>query len=201
MYCEHCGLQVLPKRPVCSRCGVSPTHHWFQLMSLVTLAVAVVCNALIGWFFLPRMVATHPAQPVFRAWLWLDQKGSLYGWAPLALGLLVWDYFLWKSGRPKIRGWVTRKLLTLVLVAGITPIIPWWLPAGQPPQRILSALASHAGFPTLVAWGIVLVVLALVCMNSETRERLLGRGKALSLVSLLALLLILGMTLFGWSLS
>jgi hypothetical protein len=45
----------------------------------------------------------------------------------------------------------------------------------------------------------VVIVIAALCINSETRDSLLGHGKVLSLVSLGVLLLILGMTIAGWS--
>lgn len=201
MYCEHCGLQILPKRPVCTRCGASPTHHWFQLMSLVTLTVAVICNSAVGWFVLPRLAAGPHPKFLFRAWLWTSQNGSLYGWVPLALGLLAWDYFVWKTDRPRIRGWVTRKMLIFVLATGIAPMIPWWIPAGQPSDRFLSTLARYPGLPSLFSWGLVLSVALLLCLSSETRDLLLGRGRALSLVSLGVLIALLALTVVGWSLT
>ena len=203
MYCEHCGLQIPPRRSVCTECGNSPTQHLLQLMSMVTLAVAVVCNTLIGWFLLPRMVSAHPSQWVFSVWLWLDEKSSLFGWVPLALGILAWEYFVWRKAnpKPKVKGWVTRKLLTFVLVAGIAPIIPWWVPAGQPPERILAGITRHPGVPGLLGWGVILLVLSLLCLNSETRVLLLGRGKVLSMFSLGALLVVVTLTVVGWSLS
>jgi hypothetical protein len=170
-------------------------------MSLVTLMVAVACNSAVAWFLLPRLVSSHHAGLFFRVWLWLDHKASLYGWIPLALSLLAWDYFVWRSSRPKIKGWVTRKLLTLVLVAGIAPILPWWVPAGQPPPRILSAIAQYPGLPSLLAWGVVVFVVALLSIKAETRDSLLGHGRVLSWVSLGVLLLVLAMTLVGWSIT
>ena len=50
-----------------------------------------------------------------------------------------------------------------------------------------------AGLP---AWAVMLVVTALLCVNAESRDYLLGHGKALSVVSLSVLLLVL--TLVGW---
>src|SRR5579884_948320 len=113
MFCEHCGLQIFPNRPVCTRCGESPTLHWLQFTSLLTLLIAVVCNSLLAWYLLPRFTASHHAPFFFRAWLWTSEKASLYGWAPVAAGLLAWDYFIWRKSRPKVKGWFTRKVLTL----------------------------------------------------------------------------------------
>src|ERR1700747_1134370 len=65
MYCEHCGLQIMPQKPVCTRCGVSPTYHWMQLMGLLVLLLALLVNGLVAWFLLPRMAANHPGYRFF----------------------------------------------------------------------------------------------------------------------------------------
>ncbi len=168
-------------------------------MSLITLLVAVALNALVGWFLLPRFAAGPHPRFLFRAWLWLDHGAAMYGWVPLAGALLVWDYLVWKNARPKVKGWVTRKLLTLTLVAGIAPTIPWWIPAGQPPGQFLAIIGRHPGLPVMLAWGAVLFVVILLCLDGDTRDYLLGHGRVLSLVSLGALLLVLAMTVIGWS--
>lgn len=200
MFCERCGLSFLPRESVCTRCGAAGTRYWLQLIGLTTLLLAFLCNALVEWLLLPRHTHGGGAQSIFRGWLWLDDKIALYGWVPLAIGILAWDFLVLRgSRRPKIRGWVTRKLLTFSLVAGVTPFIPSWVPAGQPPQNFLTMIRSHPGLPLASAWGVVVLVIVLVCMEAETRDSLLGQGKVLSLVSLSALVLVLGMTLWGWS--
>jgi hypothetical protein len=170
-------------------------------MSLVTLMVALTCNALVAWFVLPGLAHSPHPRWVFRAWLWFDQKAALYGWVPLAVALLAWDYLSWKNARPKVKGWITRKLLTLVLVAGIAPVLPWWVPAGQPPSEFLSLIGRHPGVPVFLAWAVLILVVSLLCTDAETRDYLLGHGRVLSLVSLSMLLLILTMTLVGWAMS
>lgn len=201
MFCERCGQNFLPKQSVCTRCGDVAARHWLQLMSMIMLLVAVAGNSLVAWFVLPHSaIAAHP-RLFFRAWIWLDAKASLYGWVPLALGLLAWDIFVWRRSRPKVKGWVTRKLLTFALLAGIAPFIPWWVPAGQPPKSFLTIVGSRPGLPALLAWGVILVVILLLCINSETRDSLLGHGKVLSVVSLGVLLLFLALTIVGWSLA
>jgi hypothetical protein len=201
VFCEHCGLNFLPKQSVCGRCRVAATRHWFQLMSLVTLLAAVLCNSLVGQLLLPRLAAQGHSRFLFRAWLWFDNKAALYGWVPIAFALLAWDYFVWKAAKPKIKGWFTRKLLTFSLAAGLAPMLPWWIPAGQPPGQFLAMIGKYPGMPSLLAWGVVLVVVVLLCLNSESRDYLLGHGKALSVVSIGLLLLVLTMTLVGWSVS
>ena len=178
---------------------MAPTRHWFQLMSLLTLLVAVLCNSLVGQFLLPRLAEGRHSRLVFRAWLWFDNNAALYGWVPIAVGLLAWDLFVWKGARPKVKGWFTRKLLTFSLAAGLAPMLPWWIPAGQPPGQFQSMIGRYLGGPSLLAWGVVLVVVVLLCINAESRDYLLGHGKALSMVSLGLLSLVLTMAVVCWS--
>ena len=199
MSCDRCGLTFLPKQSVCARCHVAATRHWFQLMSLATLLVAVLCNALVGLLLLPRLAEGGHSRFVFRAWLWFDHKAALYGWVPIAVALLAWDYFVWNEAKPKVKGWFTRKLLTFSLAAGLAPMLPWWVPAGQPPGQFLEMIGKYPGVPPLLAWGVVLVVVELLCVNAESRDYLLGQGKGLSMVSLGLLLLVLTMTVVCWS--
>ena len=201
MYCDRCGQKFQAKQSVCSHCNVAATRHWFQLMSLVTLLAAVLCYTLVGLLVLPRLVETMHPRFVFRAWLWFDHKAALYGWAAIALGLLAWDFLVWKNEKPKVKGWFTRKLLTFSLAAGLAPMLPWWVPAGQPPREFLSMMDKYPGGLLLLAWGLVLVVVVLLCIHAETRDRLLGHGKALSLISVGLLLVVMSMTVVGWSLT
>ena len=206
MYCENCGLQIFPERPVCTRCGHAPTQQFVQLMALGVLLLTVVGNALAGWFVLPKVVAAHPGSFLFRAWLWTDQKSAQYGWAPLAAGLLAWEFFIWRKMRrkktiPQIKSWFSRKVLTFVLAAGFAPILPWWLPAGQPSDKTLAILSRYPGLPCLVSWSAILLVAVVLCAKTETRDLLLGRGKVLSAVSLTILAAFLALTLVGWSIS
>jgi len=188
VYCDRCGLNFLPKQSVCTRCKRVPTRYWFQFMSLVTIFVAVLCNTFLSLFLLPRLALAHHGR-------------VLYGWVPLAIGLLAWDYFVWKEARPKVKGWFTRKLLTFSLAAGIAPLLPWWIPAGQPPSQFFDMIGRHQGVPILLAWGVVLVVTILLCIDPESRDYLLGHGRTLSIVSTGMLLLVLTMTVVGWSLT
>ena len=201
MFCDRCGLNFLPKQSVCTRCRRVPTRYWFQLMSLVTLLVAVAANGLVAILLLPHFAAGPHSRFVFRAWWWFDQNVALYGWVLIAVGLLAWDYFVWKEARPKIKGWFTRKLLTLSLAAGVAPMIPWWIPAGQPPGQFLSMIGKYPGLPAILAWAVVLVVSVLLCIDAESRDYLLGHGRILSVVSTGMLLLVLSMTVVGWSLT
>jgi hypothetical protein len=201
VFCERCGLNFLPKQSFCTRCKVSATRHWFQLMSLVTLMVAVLCNALVSLLLLPRLVSGGHPSGLFRGWLWFNSKAALYGWVPLAIALLAWDFLVWKEARPKVKGWFTRKLLTFSLAAGVAPMLPWWVPAGQPPTQFLAMIGKYPGVPAVLAWSVVLVVVILLVSEAESRDYLLGHGKTLSVVSVGALLLVLTLTVVGWSLT
>jgi len=201
MYCEHCALQIFPKHPVCTRCGETPTLQLFQLASLLILFLTFLCNSLVAWLLLPRLTSAHHAAIYFRTWLWLTDKTAIYGWAPLAVGLLAWNYSVRRKNRQKIKGWLTRKLLSFVLVAGVTPILPWWVPAGQPPQNFMSLIGRYPGLPSGLAWAAITLVIVLLCSNSESRLALLGRGRVLSAVSVSSLFLLLTLTIVGWFLA
>lgn len=201
MFCERCGLAFLPKQSVCSRCKVAATRHWFQLMSLLTLLVAVLCNTLVALLLLPRLAQSPHSRFVFRAWLWFDHKAALYGWVPIAIGLLAWDFLVWREARPKVKGWFTRRMLTFSIAAGLAPMLPWWVPAGQPPREFMSVVGRYPGGLSLLAWGLVLGVVVLLCASSESRDYLLGHGKALSVISLALLLIVMTITIVSWSLT
>jgi hypothetical protein len=73
-------------------------------MSLVTLAVAVLCNALVSTLLLPRSGLRNARLCRFPvAWLWFDYQAALYGWVPIAIALLAWDFLVWKEARLKLK--------------------------------------------------------------------------------------------------
>ena len=201
MYCEHCGLQIFPKHPICTRCGESPTYQFFQLASLCTLFLVVLCNGMVAMLLLPRFSHAQHTAFYFRAWLWLTDNAAVYGWAPIAIALLVWNYSVRRKSRQKIKGWLTGKLLSFVLVAGVTPILPWWVPAGQPPENFMSMIGRYPGLPSGLAWAALTLVIVLLCSNSESRLALLGKGRVLSAVSVSCLFLLLTLTMVGWALA
>jgi len=215
LFCENCGLQFLPVQSVCTRCGVTSTRHWFQLMSLVTIGIAALSNSLAACVVLPRLAAGHQHQFALshegfaiRAWLWTDLKVAVYGWIPITLGLLIWDYFLREESSPviseKIKGWLVRALLILAWVPGVAPLVPQWL---RPPAALLvatgklprlPALAAVSGLTWLLPWGMLGVAAALLCINAQTRDSLLGHGRVLSAVSLVVLVMVLMLTLLAF---
>ena len=62
-------------------------------------------------------------------------------------------------------------------------------------------IGRHPGVPVMLAWSVVLFVTILLCIDPESRDYLLGHGRTLSLVSTGMLLLVLTMTVVGWSLT
>ena len=80
-------------------------------------------------------------------------------------------------------------------------MIPWWIPAAQPPAQFLSLIGKYPGLPAALAWGVVLVVTVLLCIDAESRDYLLGHGRMLSIVSTGLLVVVLAMTVVGWTLS
>ena len=219
MFCENCGLQFFPRQSVCTRCDATCTRHWLQLTSLATLLIAVACNSLAS-LFLPASAIAHAVAsnrgssfaPIFKAsaigaWLWIDGKASVYGWAPIALALLTWDYFAWPEWRPalkeRIKRWGIRALLVSAFLARIVPLFPRWI---RPPAGLLVTAAKIPRFPVPVLpaftaaapWVMVSFAAALLCMSAETRDSLLGRGRALSAISLGVLLAVLTLTLLAF---
>src|SRR5205085_667455 len=85
----------------------------------------------------------------------------------------------------------TLGLLTFVLVTAVAPIIPWWIPAGQPPDSFLAKISRYPGLPSSLAWLTVTLVLILLCWNPNTRDSLLGHGRVLSIISIVTLLVLL----------
>ncbi len=83
----------------------------------------------------------------------------------------------------------------------MTPLLPWWIPAGQPPDSFIARISRYPGLPSSLAWLTVTLVLVLLVWNPATRDSLLGHGRILSLISIATLFVLLAMTLLGWSLT
>ncbi len=184
-------------------------------MSLVTIGIAALSNSLAACVVLPRLAAGHQHKfPVahegfaIRAWLWADVKMAVYGWIPLALGLLAWDYFFRQEASPmiseKIKGWAVRALLILAFIPGVVPLFPHWI---RPPAALLvatgklprlPALAAVSGLTWLLPWGMVGLAAAMLCIGAQTRDSLLGHGRVLSAVSLVILVMVLTLTLLAF---
>jgi hypothetical protein len=181
-------------------------HEWIQLVSLAVILLATIGNSVAGMYLLPKLSALHPSSLFFHGWLWADRECTSYGWMPLAAAILLWEFLVYRKIRKakpvtKVKGWVSRKILAFVLAAGFAPILPWWIPANQPSDKMLATISQYPGLPCAISWGGVLLVAIVLCVKAETRDSLLGNGKVLSVVSLGVLALFLTLTLVGWSLS
>ena len=197
MFCDRCGQQFLPKESVCTRCGVAASRHWLQLASLATLTVAIVWNSLLALFFLSRL-ANGEQVPLFRGWLRFNDRVASHGWVAFALALLIWSFWARRGYSLPRREWVARWLLILLLMVGIVASpLPWLPPRLVSTLRVLTH--DYPGLAPTLAWVLIVSVVGILCMNSETRDSLLGHGRALTLVSLGLLVLILGLMTLGWS--
>lgn len=197
MFCENCGLQFLPQESVCSRCGTPPTRHWLQLVSLATLTIAVVCNSLIALYLLPSLVAKQESPSVFRTWLWFSERLSLYGWLVAAVALLAWAYWPRQGYEPEKEVRVARVLLISLLLLTVAVMALPWIPL-QAAKTLGSSLEAYPGLSSSLAWAIVVLAAGILCLNRETRDRLLGTGRALSLVGLGLLLVVAILIFLSW---
>jgi len=188
---------------MCTRCRVIPTRQWLQLVSLVVLSVAVAWNAVMCLVFLPRLTAGGHA-PFFHAWLRLSRLASSYGWVAVALAVLLWSFWARHGYDLQKKEWVARLLLICLLLAGILatrlPFVPDRV-AARIPAIVLGPLKDYPGAAPVLAWGAIILVLGSLSMDEETREALLGQGRALGWISLISLLLVLVLTTLGWSAS
>jgi hypothetical protein len=198
LFCEDCGLQFLPKESVCSRCGSVPTRQWLQLTTLLMLMVTFACNSLVDLYLLRRLVAGRSHSLSFRAWAWFNEGFSSYGWVVVALSLLIWSIWSREDWIKHITEWVTRGLLILLLLAGAAAALLPHIP-GRPTAGIRALLARYHDAAMMLPWGIVALVAGLLCLNTETRDSLLGRGKLSTLISAGILLMVLTMILQAWS--
>jgi len=115
---------------------------------------------------------------MFRAWWWFDQKAAMYGWVPLAIGF--WPGTISCGKTPaQGQGLVYAQTADVFSRGRVAPLLPWWIPAGQPPSQFFEMIGRHQGVPILLAWGVVLVVTILLCIDPESRDYLLGHGRTL----------------------
>jgi len=116
---------------------------------------------------------------VFRAWLWFDYKAAAVRWVPIAIGLLrVGTYLRYGSDKPRVKGWVTRKLLTFALSPGWAPSCLGGFPRGAV-RTIPVDDWEISGRAARFCLERGLVVTVLLCTR-RSRDYLLGHGKALS---------------------
>lgn len=192
VHCEECGL-CMNGHSICSGCRASPTRLWLQFVSLGTLVVLTAYNYTFVLNFLPTRV---PREYVASVWLIVSEFAWLYGWIVLGVYLPAWAFYWRKkygygleSGARVGIGFV----VILLIGAVARPVFPrmGWTWA----ERLRTSLDSHPELGIVVGWAVVALALVSICCNSESRDRLLGRGKGLALLSLAVLCIILALTL------
>lgn len=192
IHCEECGLRM-NGQSICSGCGVSPTRLWLQFASLGTLGVLTAYNYIFVLNFLPARV---PHEYVASAWLNVSEFTWLYGWIVLGVYLPAWAYYGRKkygySLEPGV--WVGIGFVLILLIGAVArPLFPWmgWSWAA----RLGTSLDSQPKLGIVVGWAVVALALVSICCNCESRDRLLGRGKGLALLTFAFLCTILALSL------
>jgi len=192
IHCEECGLRM-NGQSICPRCRVSPTRLWLQFVSLGTLGVLTAYNYIFVLNFLPTRV---PREYVARAWLNVSEFAWLYGWIVLGVYLPAWAcYWRKKYGYGSETGVRVGIGFVVILLIGAVarPVFPrmGWTWA----ERLRTSLDSHPELGIVVGWAVVALALVSICCNCDSRDRLLGRGKGLALLTLAVLCIILALTL------
>ena len=195
VHCEQCG-RGMNGQSICSGCHASPTRLWLQFVSLGTLGVLTAYNYIFVLTFLPRRV---PRAPVASVWLSVSEFAWYYGWIVLGAYLPAWAYYCrTKYGyRLGIGARVAIGLAVIVLMGAIArPVFPQmgWTWA----ERLRTTLDSRPELGIVVGWGVVGLAYVSMCCNCESRDRLLCRGKGLTLLVFTALCVILTLTLFTY---
>ncbi len=163
--------------------------------------LAVAGNRLVAYFLLPGRIHRPARAPILPRLVVVRPKGRVVrldaaGSGPTRLG------FVRLAALPaQGEGLVHEETPDLRHRCRRHAHDPRMDSCGQPSQGFMNVVNKYPGQLSSLAWGVVVVVIALLCSNSETRDSLLGHGKALSLVSLGVLLLLLTMTIVGWSLA
>ena len=195
MFCETCGQQFFGQESVCTHCGAIATRYWLQLVGLAVFLLALAINALAPFFLLPPCEATQP-QPVLQAWTWVNGKLFAYGWAAVALAILLWAFWPREGYELPAGARVSRWLLVLLLLAGVVTLLLPWIPGTE---TLRASLAGHPGWAPVLAWGLLTLILGVLSSHSEARDALLGTGRVLSLAGLGLLLLVLLLVALGAS--
>jgi hypothetical protein len=117
-----------------------------------------------------------------------------YGWAAVALAILVWAFWPREGYELPAAARVSRWLLILLLLAGVITLLLPWIPGTG---TLRASLADHPGWAALLAWGFLTLTLGVLSSHSETRDALLSTGRVLSVAGLGLLLLVLLLVALG----
>lgn len=192
IHCEECGRRM-NGQSTCSGCRASPTRLWLQFVSLGTLGVLTAYNYIFVLNFLSTRV---PREYVARMWLNVSEFAWLYGWIVLGVYLLVWAYY-WRKKYGYSLGIGARVGIGFVVILLIGAIArPMFPRMGSTwAGHLRTALDSQPELGIVVGWAVVALAFVSICCNCESRDRLLGRGKGLTLLVFTAICTILILTL------
>ena len=198
MHCERCGLLFFPRQSVCTSCHTTPSRQWLQLMGLSALAIALVYNYLTAAYVLPRFLAGRPQPQWFKAWFWITANLALYGWILVAVALVCLCVY-WERTIGKLE-WQARVAQVLSILLLLSALARLFLPLIRASWAATAraAFESHADLARTLPWGVVALGIVTLCLNCETRDRLLGNGRGLSLAGLSLLVAVLATTLLAW---
>ena len=134
---------------------------------------------------------------VAAVWINVSQFAWLYGWVVLAGYVPAWAFYCWKKHGhgPETSVWVGLGFIVILLMGGAARFIflgLGWASA----ERLLTSLDSRPELGIALGWGVVALALVSICCNSESRDRVLGRGKGLALLALAVLCTLLALSLF-----
>jgi hypothetical protein len=192
IHCEECGLSM-NGQSICSGCRASPTRLWLQFVSLGTLGVLTAYNYIFVLNFLPTRL---PREYVASVWLNVSEFAWLYGWIVLGVYLPAWAYYWRKKYGYSLETGVRVGIgfVVILLIGAVTrPIFPrmGWTWA----EGLRTSLDSRPELGIVVGWAVVALALVSICCNCESRDRLLGRGKGLTLLVFAVLCIILALSL------
>lgn len=188
-------MQLLPRQSLCGHCNRPPTQHWLQLVGLIIVILTIVPTSIVSLYLLPRFLVGSQPPGWIQGWLWFQEQLAWYGWVAVAIGLLVWSYWPRYGYEPEWEVRVARGLLLFLLVVLTFGLLGFWVPSPRGSTKVfenLSAIAVGLG------WTVVVFVLGVLNWNGETRGRLLGDGRVLSLVALGLLSFSTIFILVGW---
>ncbi len=198
MHCESCGLLFLPRQSICTSCHTIPSRQWLQLMGLAALAIALVYNYLTAAYVLPQFLAGRPQPQWFKAWFSITANLALYGWIFVAVALVcLCVYWERTTGQPEWQARVAQVLSILLLLTALAHLVLPFIGASWA-ATARAAVESHPDLARTVPWGVVALGIVTLCLSCETRDRLLGNGRVLSVAGLSLLIAVLATTLLAW---
>src|SRR6266478_9085324 len=193
IHCEECGLWM-NGQSIRSGCRASPTRLWLQFVSLGTLGVLTAYNYIFVLNFLPTRV---PREYVASVWLNVSEFAWRYGWIVLGVYLPAWAYYWRKKHGYSLEIGVRVGIGFVVILLIGTIARPMFPRMGWTWTERLRTLDSQPELGIVVGWAVVALAFVSICCNCESRDRLLGRDKGLTLLVFTVLCSILTLTLLA----